>query len=90
MCMFGAAAPQSPVLPPESAAMRQPDGAAVKTASQRRATERNANRSPTILTSGRGVTSNSPTSKAGLGTILTSAQGVMSGAPTEKKQLLGA
>lgn len=70
--------------------MQSPDGAQVKTASQRRATERNANRSPTILTSGRGVTSNAATAKAGLGTILTSAQGVMSGAPTEKKQLLGA
>ena len=70
--------------------MQSPDGAQVKSAAQRRATQRNANTAPTILTSGRGVTSNAPTSKAGLGTILTSAQGVMSAAPTEKKQLLGA
>jgi len=80
----------APVLPPESAAMQQPDGAAVKSAAQRRATEKNAARAPTILTSGRGVTSNSPTAKAGLSTILTSAAGVMNAAPTEKKQLLGA
>lgn len=70
--------------------MKAPDGAAIKSASERRTTQRNATRSPTILTSGRGVTSNAPTAKAGLGTILTSAAGVLNAAPTEKKQLLGA
>jgi len=85
-----AATPAAPVLPPETAAMKQPDGAQVKSASQRRAVERNASRTPTILTSGRGVTADAPTSKAGLGTILTSAQGVIAGAQTAKKTLLGA
>jgi hypothetical protein len=88
--MFSSPAQAAPQLPPENAAMQQPDGAAVKSASQRRATQKNANTAPTVLTSGRGVTSNAPTSKAGLSTILTSAAGVMNAAPTEKKQLLGA
>jgi hypothetical protein len=89
MCMF-AATPAAPVLPPETAPMRPPDGAVVKSASQRRAMERNAMRSPTILTSGRGVLNPSPIARPGLGTILTSAQGVMAGAQTIKKSLLGA
>jgi hypothetical protein len=67
MCMFSTPTQAAPVLPPETAAMRQPDGAAIKSATERRTTQRNATRSPTILTSGRGVTSNAPTAKAGLG-----------------------
>jgi hypothetical protein len=73
--------------------MQQPDGAAIKSASQRRAGERTATRSPTILTSGRGVTQNAPTTKKGLvPTILTSAATAMQPMlqPASGKTLLGA
>lgn len=48
-------APPPPELPPERAAMRAPDMAAVKSAS-RRTTDRMRATTDTILTSGRGVT----------------------------------
>lgn len=92
MCLFNSQPQQqAPQLPPEPASMQQPDGAAIKSAAQRRAGERTATRSPTILTSGKGVTQRASSNKPGLiPTILTSAAGVMNYAPTEKKTLLGA
>jgi len=66
MCIFGGgggAAAADPVLPPETAAMKSPDGAAVKTAAGRRATDKIKAGSPTILTSGSGVTTVAPTEK---------------------------
>lgn len=64
MCLFGGGVAQAdPVLPPEYAAMRAPDGAAVKTAAGRRATDRVRSGSSTILTSGSGVKTTAPTEK---------------------------
>lgn len=79
MCMFGSsrtqAAAAAPVLPPETAAMKQPDGNAVKTAAERRTANRVSGATGTV---GKQIA-----------TILTSAKGVTTFAPTEKKTLLG-
>jgi len=63
MCMFSTPAQADPVLPPEYAAQKMPDGAAIKTAAGRRATDKVMSGSPTILTSGSGVTATAPTEK---------------------------
>jgi hypothetical protein len=52
--------PPPPVLPPERAAMRQPDGQAIQGAG-RRTMDRMRSAADTILTSGRGVTSSGQT-----------------------------
>lgn len=63
MCMFGGATPQAPKLPPESAAMRMPDGGAVKSSSSRRTTDQLRAGADTILTSGSGVMATAATDK---------------------------
>lgn len=67
MCVFGSvgAANQAadPVLPPEYAAQRAPDSAAVKTAAGRRASDKVKSGTGTILTSGSGVTTTAPTER---------------------------
>lgn len=90
MCLFNSQPQPAPQLPPETAAMKQPDGAAIKSAAQRRTGERTLH-SPTILTSGHGVTQRAASDKPGLiPTILTSAANMMNFASPEKKSLLGA
>lgn len=66
MCIFGGGGGSSqadPVLPPETAAMRQPDAAAFKTAAGRRASDKVKSGARTILTSGSGVQEFAPTEK---------------------------
>jgi len=64
MCLFNSTPRAAdPVLPPEYAAQKAPDGAAVKTAVGRRATDKVKSGSPTILTSGSGVTMTAPTER---------------------------
>lgn len=67
MCVFGNGGGgqqnADPVLPPETAAMRQPDGAMVRTAAGRRASDAVRGSAQTILTSGSGVNSFAPTEK---------------------------
>lgn len=77
MCMTSSrnTAAAAPVLPPEPAAMRMPDGgAALKTAAERR--------TATKVSGATGAAKQ-------MATILTSGKGVTSFAPTEKKTLLG-
>lgn len=86
MCLFKSPpAPTPPQMPAETATMRQPDNAAVKDATSRRAGEKVAQRSNTVLTSGRGVTNRAAVSN----TVLTSGTGVDSMAMTGGKTLLG-
>lgn len=61
--MCTARTPAAPVLPPELAAMKYPDNGSVYDAAQRRVTDKVRSASNTILTSGSGVTSFSPTEK---------------------------
>lgn len=61
--MFNTPTPQAPTLPPEQAQMKQPDGAAVKTATGRRTMDRIRAGASTILTGGSGVTAAAPTEK---------------------------
>ncbi len=63
MCLFNAPRAADPVIPPEYAAQKMPDGAAVKTAAGRRATDKVRSGSSTILTSGSGVTTAAPTER---------------------------
>ncbi len=63
MCMFSTPTPQAPQLPPETAAMREPDGGAVRTNTGRRTSDRIRAGADTILTSGSGVTTTAPTDK---------------------------
>ena len=53
----------APVLPPETAATKAPDGNAVKSATGRRTSDRLRSGSDTILTSGSGVLDATPTEK---------------------------
>lgn len=53
----------APELPPETAAMKQPDGAAVRSSTGRRTQDRMRSGSNTILTSGSGVGAAAPTEK---------------------------
>lgn len=81
MCMRAPsvpAPPPPPQLPPERAAQMAPDGNAIRTATERRTTERAGMRP---AGSGNG---------ARRSTILTSPQGVLAEAETERKTLLGA
>lgn len=56
MCLFSSAdAAPPPQLPPETARMKQPDGAAVRDAVGRRTNDRIRSGTSTILTSGSGV-----------------------------------
>lgn len=61
--MFNQPTPAAPVLPPEQAHMKQPDGAAVKSATGRRSMDRIRAGTQTILTGGEGVTAAAPTEK---------------------------
>lgn len=61
MCLFNQQTPEAPELPPEPAQMKQPDGAAVRTATGRRTQDRMRAGANTILTSGSGVSSFAPT-----------------------------
>lgn len=63
MCILPQPNMQAPELPPETAAMRQPDGAAARSSASRRATDRLRGSSQTILTSGSGVAAAAPTEK---------------------------
>lgn len=64
MCMFSSPAKAAtPELPPEPAALKEPDSGAVKTAVGRRTQDRIKAGSGTILTSGSGVTTAAPTDK---------------------------
>ena len=53
----------APTLPPETAAMKAPDGGAARTAAGRRTSDQMRSAAPTILTSGSGVTTTAPTEK---------------------------
>ncbi|QND53468.1 hypothetical protein HB779_17420 [Phyllobacterium sp. 628] len=63
MCMFSQPEQKAPVLPPENAAMRLPDGDAIKSTTGRRTEDRVKAGANTILTSGSGVTTAAPTDK---------------------------
>lgn len=72
MCMFSTPTPAAPQLPPETAAMKQPDNAAIRTAQGRRTTDRVRSMTPTILTSGTGVKNAAATSRPNMAsTVLT-------------------
>lgn len=56
MCMFKSPkTPPLPEAPPKTAAMKAPDGGAVKSSAERRVTDRRRAASRTILTSGNGL-----------------------------------
>lgn len=55
--------PAAPVLPPETQAMKQPDGEGVRSSTSRRVSDRMKSGSNTILTSGSGVSSAAPTER---------------------------
>lgn len=64
MCVFNTPKmPAAPELPPEAAAMKSPDRAAVRDAAGQRTTDRMRSGARTILTSGSGVTSMAETEK---------------------------
>ncbi len=64
MCMFSSPkTPPAPQLPPETAAMKEPDGGAVRTATGRRTQDRVRSGANTILTSGSGVMDTAETDK---------------------------
>jgi len=70
--MFSTPTPAAPQLPAETAAMRQPDNAAIRTAQGRRTADRVRSMTPTILTSGTGVDTRAATAKPTLAsTVLT-------------------
>jgi hypothetical protein len=56
MCLFKTPkAPPPPVLPPEPARARRPDGEAIATGARRRVSDQMRSRAATILTSGQGA-----------------------------------
>lgn len=55
--------PAAPELPPETAAMKQPDAGAVRSSTGRRTQDRMRAGSNTILTSGSGVAAAAPTER---------------------------
>ncbi|RJT41998.1 hypothetical protein D3227_04785 [Mesorhizobium waimense] len=63
MCMFNTPNQDEPTLPPETAAMREPDQGAVRAGVGKRATDKLRSGANTILTSGSGVTAAAPTDK---------------------------
>lgn len=63
MCLFKAPKPADPVLPPEPAQMREPDGGAIRDSVGRRVTDRMRAATKTILTSGSGVSEAATTEK---------------------------
>lgn len=64
MCFFRPQQPQGQYSEPvQHAAMKQPDSAAVRTATQRRVMGKVKSKTPTILTSGQGVTEFAETQK---------------------------
>ncbi len=63
MCLLNTPKAEDPVLPPETAAMRAPDQGAVKSTVGRRTGDKARAATPTILTSGSGVTTSAPTEK---------------------------
>lgn len=63
MCVMNTPTMPDPVIPPERAAMRAPDGGAITDSASRRATDRLRGASSTVLTSGSGVSDNAATGK---------------------------
>ncbi len=63
MCLFKQPKTEDPVMPPETAQMREPDGGAVRDTTGRRVTDRMRAAASTVLTSGSGVTSSAATEK---------------------------
>jgi hypothetical protein len=63
MCLIQTPDMPNPQLPAETAAMKAPDGDAVRSATGRRNTDRLRSGSQTILTSGSGVMDAAPTEK---------------------------
>lgn len=63
MCLVDTPKTSAPTLPPETAAMKAPDGNAARTAAGRRMTDQMRGGAGTILTSGSGVTTTAPTEK---------------------------
>jgi hypothetical protein len=63
MCLFNQQKPEDPQLPPEYAAMREPDQGAVRANTGKRTTDKLRAGTDTILTSGSGVTAAAPTDK---------------------------
>lgn len=61
--MFNQPKQDAPQLPPETAAMREPDAGAVRSTTGRRALDKIRGGTSTILTSGSGVTAAAPTDK---------------------------
>lgn len=65
MCLFSAPKPPPPPqLPPETQAMKEPDGGQVSTEARRRTTDRLRSAAKTILTSGQGATDSAITGGA--------------------------
>ena len=62
MCSF-ASSPKDPVMPTQTAAQKWPDGGNVRTAAERRVMDGIGSMTPSILTSGQGVTKFAPTEK---------------------------
>lgn len=63
MCMSAPSMPAPPELPPQMAAAKAPDRAAARASSGTRATDRMRSSTPTILTSGSGVSMMGDTAK---------------------------
>lgn len=64
MCIFPKPdTPADPQLPPETAAMKEPDAGAVRVNSGKRTADKLRGGANTILTSGSGVTTAAPTEK---------------------------
>ena len=61
MCMMKTPKPKDPVMPPEYAAQRAPDGEVVRDTASRRVKDNMRSRARTILTSSSGVTEAAPT-----------------------------
>lgn len=67
MCLFSKPkTPEDPVLPPEPAQMREPDGGIARDTAGRRATDRLRAATSTLLTGGSGVTNGATTEKKSL------------------------
>lgn len=63
MCMFSKPDVPDVAMPKETAQMKSPDGEAVRSAAGRRTQDRIRAGTPTVLTSGSGVTAAAPTDK---------------------------
>ncbi len=61
MCMFNTPTPKAPIIPPEPAQAKQPDGGAIRDSVTRRMTDKMRGAADTLLTSGSGVTTGAAT-----------------------------